>query len=94
MTLFAEINVEAVEDQDGFAGDWTLEVAAICADPPAGYAVVHTRSAIDSADKVLSAPGSPVVVTATKMFTARPLRRDDGRLDGRRSVRVRRPDRA
>jgi len=61
-----QVLAQAVEDQDGFAGDWTLEVAAICADPPAGYAVVHTRSAIDSAGKALGAgcPSGTVALAA------------------------------
>lgn len=52
----AQVIAQAVEDQDGFAGDWQLEVLAICADPLPGYQVVHQRSAITSAGKALDAP--------------------------------------
>jgi hypothetical protein len=52
----AQVIAQAVEDQDGFAGDWQLEVLAVCADPLPGYEVVHRRSAITSAGKALDAP--------------------------------------
>ena len=52
----AQVIAQAVEDQDGFAGDWQLEVLAICADPLPGYEVVHRRSVITSAGKALDAP--------------------------------------
>jgi len=51
-----QVLAQAVEDQDGFAGDWQLEVLAICAVPPPGYEVVRRRSAITSAGKALDAP--------------------------------------
>lgn len=35
----------ASEDRDGFAGNWGLQVTAICAPPPAGYAIVTATSA-------------------------------------------------
>ena len=50
-----QVLAQAVEDQDGFAGDWQLEVLAICANPPSGYEVVRRRSAITSANKALDA---------------------------------------
>ena len=51
-----QVLAQAVEDQDGFAGDWQLEVLAVCSDPLAGYEVVRRRSAITSANKALDAP--------------------------------------
>lgn len=36
---------QASEDRDGFAGAWGLEVTAICAEPPPGYAIVTATSA-------------------------------------------------
>ena len=50
-----QVLAQAVEDQDGFAGDWQLEVLAICANPPTGYEIVRRRSAITSAGKALDA---------------------------------------
>jgi hypothetical protein len=51
-----QVLAQAVEDQDGFAGDWQLEVLAVCANPLPGYEVVHRRSPINSAAKALDAP--------------------------------------
>jgi len=36
---------QASEDRDGFTGAWGLQVTAICADPPPGYAIATATSA-------------------------------------------------
>lgn len=46
---------QASEDRDGFAGNWGLQVTAVCAPPPAGYTIVTATSA----------PASDVSATVT-----------------------------
>jgi hypothetical protein len=50
------VTMQAVEDQNGFSGIWSLEAHAICATPPGGLELVSVPSASDSSNKGVSAP--------------------------------------
>ena len=47
-TLANSYEARAYEDFDGFAGIWALQVIAICANPPPGYAIVTAASPMAS----------------------------------------------
>jgi hypothetical protein len=49
------VTVQAAEDQNGYADDWSLKAVAICATPPAGLERVSATSASDSLDKSVTA---------------------------------------
>jgi hypothetical protein len=45
----------AIEDQNGYAGNWEVRAAATCATPPAGLQLVTATSASDSSNKSVTA---------------------------------------
>jgi hypothetical protein len=49
------VDVEGVEDEDGYAGDWMVWGHAVCADPLPGLELVVSTTPHDSSDKVDSA---------------------------------------
>jgi hypothetical protein len=47
--------VQALDDEDGTAGDWIVTALAICATPPPGLERVAASSALDSSGKSVAA---------------------------------------
>lgn len=49
--FFNSVTGQASEDEDGYAGNWSLTVAAICANPVAGRQVVVNAGTADSVNR-------------------------------------------
>jgi hypothetical protein len=49
-----QVEVEAVEDEDGHSGDWMVWAHGVCADPLAGWELVSGATPTNSSDKVNS----------------------------------------
>jgi hypothetical protein len=49
-----QVEVEAVEDENGYGGDWMVWAHGVCADPLPGWQLVSGATPADSSDKVNS----------------------------------------